>query len=397
MPEIIVSLTSYPKRIHHVYKTIMSLLNQTKVPDRIILWLSEEENPNKEDGLPEELLLLKPYGMEIKWCRNLRSHKKYLYAMQQFPNDIIITADDDIIYSPGLIERLYQSYIKYPDCVSCVMAHEITLNGNEILPYNSWKRERSLYDIPSDKLVACGGAGALYPPHCLPKETFSECDIIEMALNQDDLWLKGMELLADIKVVMTGWDIPRITVEDSLQDGGLYRSVNRDGGNDVCLNKLIKHLDRLSGTENYLLNKVIKDSRPENRLTEILSEEGESDIVIYGAGEGASLIYEYLNIISKGRIVPRYFIVSENGEKKKKEEIDVLSISEYAQKYQKDDIVIVAVAEDKQFGIKEILKTYGIENALFISDNVFFCMRKVNACIDDMFEYFRPDCLNNEE
>ena len=41
--ELIVSLTSYPKRFDILPITIQSLLNQTVKPDRIILWLYEKD------------------------------------------------------------------------------------------------------------------------------------------------------------------------------------------------------------------------------------------------------------------------------------------------------------------------------------------------------------------
>ena len=46
--KIIVSLTSFPERMDDVHYTLYSLLNQEFKPDEIILWLSQEEFPNKE-------------------------------------------------------------------------------------------------------------------------------------------------------------------------------------------------------------------------------------------------------------------------------------------------------------------------------------------------------------
>ena len=56
--DVIVSLTSYPPRIKTVHLTIESLLMQTQRVKKILLWLSPEEFPNKEDDLPSELLNL---------------------------------------------------------------------------------------------------------------------------------------------------------------------------------------------------------------------------------------------------------------------------------------------------------------------------------------------------
>ena len=113
-PELIVSLTSYPDRIPYIHKTINTLLNQTLKPDRLILWLADSQFPNKEEDLPQNLLKLIDLGLEIRWCEDLRSYKKLIPALKEFPNDIIVTADDDLYYTPDWLESLYCEYLKNP-------------------------------------------------------------------------------------------------------------------------------------------------------------------------------------------------------------------------------------------------------------------------------------------
>jgi hypothetical protein len=45
---LIVSLTSFPGRIDEIQYTIFSLLDQNVLPEKIILWLAENEFPKKE-------------------------------------------------------------------------------------------------------------------------------------------------------------------------------------------------------------------------------------------------------------------------------------------------------------------------------------------------------------
>ena len=122
-PRIVVSLTSYPARIHSVYRVIDNILSQTRKPDRILLWLAESQFPEKERNLPGELMKETERGLEIRWCRDLRPHKKYLYAMKEFPEDILITVDDDLVYPDDMIDVLYQSYVKHPRAVSAMRTH----------------------------------------------------------------------------------------------------------------------------------------------------------------------------------------------------------------------------------------------------------------------------------
>ena len=52
MSVIVVTMTSWKKRIDYVSISILSLLKQTVKPRSIELNLSEEEFPNKENDLP---------------------------------------------------------------------------------------------------------------------------------------------------------------------------------------------------------------------------------------------------------------------------------------------------------------------------------------------------------
>ena len=56
-PKIIVSLTSYGRRVKNVHYTIISLLRQTIKPDIIVLWL---DNSNWDDSnIPKSIKILK--------------------------------------------------------------------------------------------------------------------------------------------------------------------------------------------------------------------------------------------------------------------------------------------------------------------------------------------------
>lgn len=53
-PRLIVSLTSFPQRIGEIQYTLYSLLKQTCKPDAVILWLAEDEFPNREKDIPAD-------------------------------------------------------------------------------------------------------------------------------------------------------------------------------------------------------------------------------------------------------------------------------------------------------------------------------------------------------
>lgn len=72
--KIIVSFTSYPRRIYTVDKVIDSILKQTVLPNKIVLYLSQSEFEGVHD-MPD-FGKYEKYGFEIHWYKeNLKSHK----------------------------------------------------------------------------------------------------------------------------------------------------------------------------------------------------------------------------------------------------------------------------------------------------------------------------------
>jgi hypothetical protein len=218
--EIIVSFTSYPKRIQQAKFVASSMLNQTMKPDRVILWLARDQFPAKT--LPKDYDELQNRGLSIKWCENLKAHKKYLFSIQMHPNSLIITVDDDLIYNNRLVETLYREHQQFPHAICAMRAHRMRFNSNNLLPYNDWEGEVNIRHQPRFDLFATGGAGALYPPSALNNEIFNRAAIYELCLNADDVWLKAMEILAGTPVVLCGIRQKLISIP-CTQDDALYK------------------------------------------------------------------------------------------------------------------------------------------------------------------------------
>jgi len=199
---IVVSITSFPARFKTLHLAIKSILNQNMKPDLIFLCLTKEEVKD-ESELPQSVLELKKYGLQIYFADdNLKPHNKYFYAMKCFHNSLIITVDDDNMYDKNLITGLYRSFLKYPSAVSARRVHKINKDEkNNTLPYNKWFYEYKTKNTPSFDLFATGVGGVLYPPGLLPSETFNIDKIKELSLNNDDIWLKFMEIKNNIPVV----------------------------------------------------------------------------------------------------------------------------------------------------------------------------------------------------
>ena len=197
--QIIVSLTSFPGRISCAHLSINTLLQQTMKPDRLILWLAEEQFPQKENELPTNLTELTKLGLEIKWCEDLKSYKKLLPALKEFPNDIIITADDDIYYEPDWLESLYKAYKKH-NCIICQRPRRLYLNNDKINVYTSRKSEGMDLSKPDYFNQMLGGTGCLYPPHSLHKDVLNYNIAKELLPTNDDIYFWAMAVLNNTKI-----------------------------------------------------------------------------------------------------------------------------------------------------------------------------------------------------
>lgn len=236
---VIASMTSYPARINTVYYAIKSLMLQTYKPDKIILWLAESQFENQL--LPENIIELEDKGLEIRYCPDLKSHKKYYYAMLEQENNLLITYDDDIIYPSDSIEQLMKYHKKYPECVICNRGFEILFdkNGN-VIDEKKWKIiTNEGINKPSIKIMPSTGGGCLYPPNAVSEKVFDWELIKANALTADDLWMKAMGLLKGTKVVKTSKYSKTLSLVENSQNEHLGYINIIQGQNNVVVKNLL--------------------------------------------------------------------------------------------------------------------------------------------------------------
>lgn len=236
---IIVSVTSFPARINDVWISLEILFRQTVKPDMIILWLAESQFPDK--AIPESLERLKSRGLTIRFCEDLRSHKKYYFAMKEFPNASIVTFDDDLYYDSRVVERIVKLSEKNPDCISTNRAHQIKIINGEILPYRKWNHNAKNILKPTKSLFPTGGAGTLYPPHTFNQEIFDAELIRSICFHADDVWLKLMATLNHKKTITHSfYNKDFLTVRSSQLEKLVTKNVF-DGGNDKQFQDVCSH------------------------------------------------------------------------------------------------------------------------------------------------------------
>ncbi|MEZ3590602.1 MAG: hypothetical protein K1V84_06165 [Muribaculaceae bacterium] len=234
--EIIVSLTSYGKRIYDVCYTIESLMQQTLKPNKIILWLSDEL---QNVSLPQSLKSQISRGLEIRYTKDIRSYKKLIPALHEFPNAVIITVDDDAIYEFDIIDRMVQSYLGNPTKIYATRVHRIRVdNHNNLLPYNEW--EWNAPNNEDSKYLFFTGVGAvLYPPNALHPEVLNQNVFMNICPTADDIWFNAMARLnkTEIAKVLTRTINSHDYLENpNVQDIGLVNiNVLSSQKNDIQL------------------------------------------------------------------------------------------------------------------------------------------------------------------
>ena len=240
--DIIVSLTSYPKRINTVSKTIISLIQQDEKPDKIILWLAESQFPNKEKDLPLGLLMLQTFGLDIEWCEDIRSYKKLIPTLRKYPEAIVITADDDAVYDRMWLKKLVESYIDDPFSVHCYRAHKVLLEGNKLASYRLWpKLVQPAHERSSYTYFFTGLGGVLYPPHCFTNEIFfNQALFMELCPYGDDIWFWGNAVCNNVRIHIVKTDREIFEITDGTQDVGLWHENIDNDRNDVQIEKMMK-------------------------------------------------------------------------------------------------------------------------------------------------------------
>lgn len=189
-PKVIVSLTTFPEAAKYSVKAIESILSGSKLPDKIVLYLTLDQF--KDIKIPKELLKLeKVYDIfEIRdYSKDIRSYRKLIPALQDFPEAVIVTIDDDVYYDRNMLRDLINMHRQYPDAIIANRAKVISPSKR----YQSWKKLRWYHFINnkikiSPLIIQTGVGGVLYPPHSLKPNMLDEKLFTEIAPTTDDIW-----------------------------------------------------------------------------------------------------------------------------------------------------------------------------------------------------------------
>lgn len=189
-PRVVVSLTSIPSRIGHVFPTLNSVLLQSRAPSAI--YLNLPANSGREADayrVPSQI----EEDPRITICRSgedLGPIMKLLPALarEPDPNTIIITVDDDVVYPRGMIETLLETRESLPEAALGFRGWRLPDDGNlpgrTILHANQVSR-------PFEVDVLCGVSGAMYLRKHFGPDFFDRSALPPESYFVDDLCISG--------------------------------------------------------------------------------------------------------------------------------------------------------------------------------------------------------------
>lgn len=197
------TLTSFPDRIDTVQYTLKTLFMQSMKPDRVVLWLAEDEFEGTE--LPKSIKEFQKIGLEVRFCENMYGHKRYYKLVpEQKENECIVMFDDDILFPKYLVERLYKKWVEFPKSIVCERGQIMTFKDGVVLNPGRWSSTSSVgIKKPSYRLLASPGGGCLIPPGALYKDACNTEIINQYAQKTGDIWLMFMAVQNDTKIVRT--------------------------------------------------------------------------------------------------------------------------------------------------------------------------------------------------
>jgi hypothetical protein len=203
---VYISLTSIFTNQDILLQTIQSIMKQTRLPDKIFLYLSEESYlldkgfTNKKITNSNLLKFINDNSIiDIKWVKNTGSYRKLLPILKEKWDEdcIIITIDDDTIYDTHLIENLINDYNEQ----KCVIGYRgFTPLFDKLENFNYLKHDKlqhlSLYNFSTGK------GGILYKPQFFHKThdlIFNDKIYLDTCPTGDDIWFYIVRLLNNVK------------------------------------------------------------------------------------------------------------------------------------------------------------------------------------------------------
>lgn len=235
---IIITLTTYPKRDKYIYDVLNNLKYQTKKPDKIYLFLAEEEY--NKDNLPNSIKkCIEEELCEIKWTYNSYCHKRHEIFKYEY-NSYVMTIDDDMYYPNTYIEELY-NYSKTHNCICEYVGF-----------YDNYENTKRIPKSNNYNITNLSGATICFPPKSFPIDCLNYNEIRDkICPTCDESWIQAFLLKENKKIIfLHNWnDRNKLfkTFENS-QEITMHKIMSNKNNDDIrfreqCFANVIKFLE----------------------------------------------------------------------------------------------------------------------------------------------------------
>ena len=208
-PMITVNLTTTCQRLSLCKITLMSLCLQSRQPDEIRLWVSPE--PYLRDGGIRQKKQLHHYFNDLPadwrqrskvcWVTNTGPYRKLIPALRDAgPDDLLITADDDIIYGENWFKTLLQAYERGSNVAIAGRVRKKRYNAfGRTMSYLNWDILHESSVISEGYIITFGGGTVLSRSMFRERDIFDDA-FLKVAPTADDLWYSKLLLRNDTRV-----------------------------------------------------------------------------------------------------------------------------------------------------------------------------------------------------
>ena len=118
---VIVSLTTYNKRIDNIPIVLDTIFSQTICPDLVVVNLAFGE------FIPERVQrYVDSHNIEVHFVKDTKVYKKLIPTLKRYPRDCVISIDDDFLYPKAMIVDFITVHNLYP---------HYPISGNSIVLY----------------------------------------------------------------------------------------------------------------------------------------------------------------------------------------------------------------------------------------------------------------------
>lgn len=205
---LLVSLTTTAQRLPLCRMALMSIATQTCLPDKIIVWVSDQPYL-RDTGIADPAVLETITGdlgaladrVEFRWTENQGPYRKLMPLLRVCEDeDLIVTADDDIFYGREWLATLVAGFDSDKRQVPAIRVRAVR-HGPTGKPrtYLSWPIITEPGVRQRDLIITFGG-GAVLKKDFFASGDLDNQDYMRVAPTADDLWYSRLLLNNGVSV-----------------------------------------------------------------------------------------------------------------------------------------------------------------------------------------------------